>query len=232
MNRERIELRSAADLQRRIAGVSAGLVTFDGDLHAGKTTLARATAHALDCLALDLDDYSPLPSGITLTPRATNHLFPPRPRRCSCHDTAICVCGSNPGDLRSITIASRMANSFPWKSTRRTENISGKSGSKAAPFRRSDPIWTGAASILARCSRIWADWPSILSGDTPCWKTKRTRLRHQRPSDSVWPTTGPDIRLRIVGSRNTFWIRIKSRSGALIIAIRSAERRAIGITGV
>lgn len=57
MDKERIELRSVPDLQRRIADVPAGLVTFDGAPHAGKTWLAREMGRALGCPAIDLDCY-------------------------------------------------------------------------------------------------------------------------------------------------------------------------------
>ena len=57
MDKERIELRSVSELQRRIADVACGLVTFDGDLNAGKTTLARMIGEALGCPVLDLDTY-------------------------------------------------------------------------------------------------------------------------------------------------------------------------------
>ncbi|PLZ01138.1 hypothetical protein CY652_17810 [Burkholderia sp. WAC0059] len=57
MGEERVELRSVPDLQRRVFDVASGLVTFDGDLHAGKTTLARKIGEALGHPVLDLDGY-------------------------------------------------------------------------------------------------------------------------------------------------------------------------------
>ena len=64
MSNDRIELRSIPDLQRRIFGVASGLVTLDGDLHAGKTTLAREVGKALGRPVLDLDCYLTRQQGI------------------------------------------------------------------------------------------------------------------------------------------------------------------------
>ncbi|HEB3535284.1 TPA: hypothetical protein RZC51_006886 [Burkholderia cenocepacia] len=57
MDKERIVLRSALDLEHRIADMPAGLVTFDGAPHAGKTWLAREMGRALGRPAIDFDCY-------------------------------------------------------------------------------------------------------------------------------------------------------------------------------
>lgn len=64
MDKGRIELRSAAVLHDLIANVPGGLVTFDGGLRAGKTTLARAIGQALNHPILDLDSYLERQRGI------------------------------------------------------------------------------------------------------------------------------------------------------------------------
>ncbi|MEM5405889.1 hypothetical protein [Paraburkholderia unamae] len=57
MPQNRLELRTVAELQAHIVGLSGGLVTFDGDLASGKTTLAREIAKTLGVPALDLDAF-------------------------------------------------------------------------------------------------------------------------------------------------------------------------------
>lgn len=64
MDKDRIELQSASDLQSQIADVAGGLVTFDGDLYAGKSTLAREIGEALSLPFLDLDDYLTRQQGV------------------------------------------------------------------------------------------------------------------------------------------------------------------------
>lgn len=64
MDKDRIELRSVSDLQSQIAKVAGGLVTFDGDLYAGKSTLACEIGEALTCPVLDLDAYLTRQQGV------------------------------------------------------------------------------------------------------------------------------------------------------------------------
>ena len=53
----RIEITNADDLEKRIAAVPRGLVTFDGCPLAGKTTLMNEIGRRLSCPTLDLDHY-------------------------------------------------------------------------------------------------------------------------------------------------------------------------------
>ena len=67
MDKERIELRSVSDLQRRIADVACGLVTFDGDLNALADMLHKGcfvVNTALEMAPHDHHDFRDVVTGV------------------------------------------------------------------------------------------------------------------------------------------------------------------------